>query len=123
MHSPFSITIGLKDEDSQNITQWINSPSITYALYKVNATYYPINKLRNIAIRNVRTSHFFLSDMDFWPSSMWSFPYFTSIDNLYESFHALPTHLKQDDWLSIIVPAYQYLFDKKDEMEFKECVL
>ena len=50
--------------------------------------------------------------MDFWPSN-----------NLYESFHALPTHLKQDDWLSIIVPAYQYLFDKKDEMEFKECVL
>ena len=42
---------------------------------------------------------------------------------MYESFHELPTHLKQDDWLSIIVPAYQYLFDKKDEMEFRECVL
>lgn len=29
---------------------------------------YPINKLRNLAIRNVRTSHFWLTDMDMWPS-------------------------------------------------------
>lgn len=70
LSSPFSITIGVNDEDLKNITQFLNSPSITYSLYKVNSTYYPINKLRNIAISKVKTSHFFLSDMDFWPSSI-----------------------------------------------------
>ena len=30
---------------------------------------YPINRLRNIAIRNVVSSHFVVFDMDMWPSS------------------------------------------------------
>ena len=29
---------------------------------------YPINRLRNIAIKDVTTSHFILFDMDVWPS-------------------------------------------------------
>ena len=29
---------------------------------------YPINKLRNIALRNVRTTHIWLADMDMWPA-------------------------------------------------------
>lgn len=29
---------------------------------------YPINRLRNIAIKDVATSHFILFDMDVWPS-------------------------------------------------------
>ena len=32
-------------------------------------TPYPINKLRNIAISFVHTSHFWVADMDMWPSS------------------------------------------------------
>lgn len=32
-------------------------------------TPYPINKLRNIAISFVHTSHFWVADMDLWPSS------------------------------------------------------
>ena len=28
---------------------------------------YPINKLRNIALDHVQTSHFWLADMDMWP--------------------------------------------------------
>ena len=30
---------------------------------------YPINKLRNVAIRAVRTSHFLVLDVDLWPSA------------------------------------------------------
>ena len=37
---------------------------------------YPINKLRNIAIESVKTSHFWLADMDMWPSCI---PLFHSI--------------------------------------------
>lgn len=29
---------------------------------------YPLNTLRNMAIAQVQTSHFYLSDMDVWPS-------------------------------------------------------
>ena len=36
-------------------------------------TPYPINKLRNIAISFVHTSHFWVADMDMWPSSTHSF--------------------------------------------------
>ena len=32
-------------------------------------TVYPLNRLRNIAIDNTRTSHFILLDMDMWPAS------------------------------------------------------
>ena len=30
--------------------------------------HYPINKLRNAAINQVKTSHFFLTDIDLWPA-------------------------------------------------------
>ena len=33
-----------------------------------NDTTYPINKLRNIAIDHVNTTHFWLADMDMWPA-------------------------------------------------------
>lgn len=35
----------------------------------LRASPYPINKLRNIAIRYVTTSHFWVADMDMWPAS------------------------------------------------------
>jgi hypothetical protein len=31
---------------------------------------YPINRLRNIAIQNIRTTHFLVVDMDMWPASI-----------------------------------------------------
>lgn len=35
----------------------------------VEASVYPLNRLRNIAIRNSLTSHFVVFDMDMWPAS------------------------------------------------------
>lgn len=29
---------------------------------------FPVNMLRNLAIRNVRTSHYMIMDMDMWPT-------------------------------------------------------
>lgn len=40
-----------------------------------NTTDYPVNRMRNIAIENVATTHFFVCDMDLWPSRM-LFPLF-----------------------------------------------
>ena len=30
------------------------------------------------------------------------------LDTLYESFHALPSHIQSDDHLATIVPAFEY---------------
>lgn len=40
---------------------------IQYVIQK-NASVYPINALRNRAVDAVKTSHFYISDMDVWPS-------------------------------------------------------
>ena len=34
----------------------------------VQSSVYPINRLRNLAIGNVRTTHFVVFDMDMWPA-------------------------------------------------------
>ena len=44
---------------------------LTEYLAKDN-TNYPINMLRNLAIDAVKTSHFWLADMDMWPSCCFS---------------------------------------------------
>ena len=38
------------------------------AYFSDTAEPYPINKLRNIALRNVHTTHLWLADMDMWPA-------------------------------------------------------
>lgn len=41
--------------------------SIVEYIASDNSTY-PINKLRNMAIANTKTNHFWLTDLDLWPS-------------------------------------------------------
>ena len=46
---------------------------LTFLLYLVDSqhphyTTFPINLLRNLAIRNIRTTHFLVMDMDMWPA-------------------------------------------------------
>lgn len=67
---------------------------------------YPINKLRNLAIRNVRTSHFWLTDMDMWPSGM-SLPIELILARLREALMALPRDQLQRTDLAVIVPAFE----------------
>lgn len=38
------------------------------AYFSDSAEPYPINKLRNIAMDHVQTTHFWLADMDMWPA-------------------------------------------------------
>lgn len=34
---------------------------------ELDAAWYPVNRLRNVAVRAVRTSHFLMTDIDIWP--------------------------------------------------------
>ncbi len=70
--SPISIVITLKGNKTHEIEQYRIVlelfPLIAYQFFETNEIYYPINTLRNIAIKNTKTTHFIVCDMDFWPS-------------------------------------------------------
>ncbi|KAK8803642.1 hypothetical protein WA158_001336 [Blastocystis sp. Blastoise] len=75
-----------------------------------NYSSYPINMLRNKAIQHCKTSHFWLTDMDMWPSY-----------NLYDSLNELPFSLLEDKKSAIIVPAFEYPTIKKQCKSFATC--
>ena len=82
--------------------------SIVLYLQK-NASIYPINALRNLAIRNVETTHFFMSDMDMWPSP-----------NLHDVLQTLPSYILSDDMFAGIIPAFEV--KKPDCVSLEDCV-
>lgn len=83
---------------------------------------YPVNRLRNLAIKNVNTSHFFYNDIDFLPSGR--VRRILSIENLYEELMKIPESFLGQPYSAIIIPAFEYLPKKKIpgnqlESEFK----
>lgn len=77
---------------------------LTLLMYVVpdHSTIFPINKLRNIGIQSVYTTHYIVMDMDMWP-----------IRSLFEEMKKLPPHVLSDPKSAIIVPL---LFFKLDEV-------
>lgn len=77
----FSIAVKVKNRDERkasNLVKSLNLPDrVRIILYIVSsrsseATDFPVNKLRNIAIVNIVTTHFLVLDMDMWPArSFW----------------------------------------------------
>lgn len=82
-----------------------------------NRSIYPINYLRNLAIDHVLTSHFWLTDMDMWPSRFISIGVL-SIVGLREALIELPTDQLAREDLAVIVPAFE-LHTKNKNVRFK----
>lgn len=59
-------------------------------------TPYPINALRNHAIRHVRTSHFIVLDADVWPSS-----------GLHDAVLSAPEEMLSRKYAALVIPAFQ----------------
>ena len=70
---------------------------------------YPVNKLRNLALRSVKTSHAVMLDVDFWPSDTVQVDLFSS-----DATDALA----EDHKLAIVLPAFQLFRQCK---EYREC--
>lgn len=75
-------TIKVDADSVANATQAVAElrlpPKFTVILYIVEPKDpdffdFPVNRLRNIGIRNVRTTHFLMLDMDMWPSRVSTF--------------------------------------------------
>lgn len=66
-------------------------------------TNYPINKLRNIGIAAVKTSHFLLIDVDFWPSN--------SLDSMLSTYSSIDMYhdLMYSNLNAFVVPAFKLL--------------
>mmetsp|Transcript_24369 Transcript_24369/g.28229 ORF Transcript_24369/g.28229 Transcript_24369/m.28229 type:complete len:244 (-) Transcript_24369:738-1469(-) len=75
-----------------------NSISSLLSTREGSAYDYPINKLRNMAVEGVKTSHVLVLDIDFWESI-----------NLYNTLNRNDVRkaLAADDKLAIVVPAFQ----------------
>lgn len=69
---------------------------------------YPVNALRNLAIKHVRTSHVIMVDVDLWPSS-----------SLSTVFQRLPRSLLSRDRVAVVLPSFEY--KKFDCESSKEC--
>lgn len=65
-----------------------------------NSGHFPINRLRNVAIHNTITSHFWLTDVDIWPACH-SPSLFSSVADLYETILSSPSTSKPSLFLSM----------------------
>ena len=68
-----SIAVCVLDKENSMYSWYMRNNAFESRLHvteyhaKTNAQY-PINKLRNLAIESVQTTHLWLTDMDMWPS-------------------------------------------------------
>ena len=77
--------------------------------YLKTSTVFPINRLRNLAIRNIRTTHFLILDMDLRLScSHYSRFSFYSIVNTYKEVLSLPQFIYQSNRSAVILPVFFY---------------
>ena len=126
MFRPMFIVVSIDKCETNMIEQYksiMNEyPLIEYQLFETNKTVYPYNKMRNIAIKNIKTTHFYVCDMDFWPSCIiYIFPIMVLV-GLYNRILELPDYILDDEWLAIIVPGFQYINNIVNCSPFQECV-
>lgn len=73
---------------------------------------YPINRLRNIAINSIETTHFLVVDMDMWP-----------VETTYRDLINLPAPILRNEHLALILPAFSLKSSALQECtSFQDCV-
>ena len=77
---------------------------------------YPLNRLRNLAIANVLTSHFVVFDMDMWPART-PRSLHSPLGNAYQTLITLPRTYLANPYNVMIVPAFSmppnYFYSRK----------
>ena len=115
IHIPVkSLADGIQDWQRLYINKKISSLNISLVdssillVPSLEADSYPINRLRNLAIKMVRTKFMFLVDADFQPSPGLE-PNFAMF--LHKHHHNLQMNMEQNESqrLAFVVPAFEYL--------------
>ncbi|KAK8808485.1 hypothetical protein WA158_008386 [Blastocystis sp. Blastoise] len=86
-----------KFEAYRQTTEIFPRMKLTSLVVQDTSKEYPINKLRNIAIKHVETSHFWIADMDMWPTK-----------HTYEALCNLRSSFLKDDFMAIIIPSFSF---------------
>lgn len=76
--------------------------------YLKSSTVFPINRLRNLAIRNIRTTHFLILDMDLRLSCICHLLFSLSLVNTYKEVMSLPQFLYHSNRSAVILPVFFY---------------
>lgn len=111
------MTVYLKSiQDEDVLNQYVHNrffPKSVHVIQYFSSTplEYPYNKLRNMSLRDIYTSHFWVMDMDMWPS-----------DNLHLSLMSLDSRYLKDDYLAVIVPSFEYKKGMTSCKDFQTCV-
>ncbi len=118
IHSPIVFVMHLKEKEVIPFRSFLKQENssilcrnriqiITYVVRKGAFFYdnYPINILRNLGIRHVRTNHFAVLDMDMWMSGTVEL-LFLHIEKSYEAILSLPLEIQSDPRTAVIIPAF-----------------
>lgn len=110
--SLFSVALFLADREQNKYNQAISSSPLNNRIHitvvhSADKKIYPINKLRNIAIDHVTTTHLWLADMDMWPSRILLMIHSLIIVGLREALMSLPSSELERSNLAVIVPAFE----------------
>ena len=101
---PISLSLYLSDAEADQLVKFVQNSAvlskrktISYHVVYKESDFYPINYLRNVALKFVNTSYVFLSDIDFLPSA-----------DSYALLKKASTHLfEEDSKRALIVPAFE----------------
>ena len=110
-HGPLSLALYLSDAEADQLVKFVQSSpilnkrknNVSYHVVFKEGDFYPINYLRNVALRFANTSHVFLSDIDFLPSQ-------DALRLLKKATHQLLGNPDEEDTASpraLIVPAFE----------------
>ncbi|XP_015682531.1 LARGE xylosyl- and glucuronyltransferase 2 isoform X1 [Protobothrops mucrosquamatus] len=103
---PISLALYMSDAEAQQFLRYAqasevlsNRQNVAYHIVYKEGQFYPVNFLRNIALKNAQTSHVFLMDIDFLPM-------YGLYDYLRSSIMQLELPPKK---VALIVPAFETL--------------
>ena len=109
IHSPLVIVLNGPSSDQSSMIRFLSRTYLPNRLITIlyilppsspENGQFPVNKLRNLGIRNIVGTHFQILDMDLWPTM-----------NLYETMMSLPRSITENDNAAVILPVF--FFDRK----------
>lgn len=120
--SPFSSSSLSASDLFHTTDQWGKNHTFLRRCENYKERIYPINRLRNLAIQNILTTHFLVLDMDMWPIGAFSLPLLI-VESTYQDIITLPPPILRNEHLAIILPAFSLKSSAiEDCSSFQDCV-
>lgn len=83
---------------------------LTFTPYRLESDVIPINKLKNLGIQAVSTTHYLFAELNLVPSSSLS-PLLSPAESLYRVLKATPGYLWRDPYFVGVVPVFEWAHD------------